>query len=182
MDTGLIPRRYAKALYEVGQERKVNDGLYGLMQTLSAAFASEPALGRTLANPFISADDKSRLLTQAAGGDRAAADPLFADFIKLLDRNGRIGMAWDIARAFIDLYRSQHSIFRVVITSAAPLGDAERQRIEALVAEHVGRGTFEYEYRTDPSLIGGFTVKVNSELLDASVDSKLQQLRRHLVC
>ncbi len=39
MDQGLIPRRYAKALYEVGEERNDNETLYGLMQRLADAFS-----------------------------------------------------------------------------------------------------------------------------------------------
>ena len=35
MDQGLIPRRYAKALYEVGDKRHDNEKLYGLMQSLA---------------------------------------------------------------------------------------------------------------------------------------------------
>lgn len=48
MDKGLI-RRYAKALYEVGDERHANDSLYAIMQTLASAFASQPLLAKTLA-------------------------------------------------------------------------------------------------------------------------------------
>ena len=125
--------------------------------------------------------DKTSLLVSAACGDSAAAGITFADFLKLLVENGRLDIAWDIARAFIDLYRERHSIYRVVITSAATLGNEERRRLEALVAGHIGQGTIEYDYKVDPSLIGGFTVAVNSQLLDASVASRLQQLRQHLV-
>lgn len=181
MDKGLIPRRYAKALYEVGQERKDNEKLYSLMQTLAGAFAAEPSLAKTLDNPFVSVPDKTKLLTAAAGGDSAAADATYCDFLKLLAENGRLDMAWDIARAFIDIYRERHNIFRVRITSAAPLGEQERKRLEDIVARHIGHGTMEYEYAVDPSLIGGFTVSVDSQLLDASVATKLRQLRQHLV-
>ena len=71
MDKGLIPRRYAKALYEVGAERQDNDRLYALMQTLASVFASQPLLAKTLANPFVSDDEKMSLLTKAAGETEA---------------------------------------------------------------------------------------------------------------
>ena len=47
--------------------------------------------------------------------------------------------------------------------------------------KHVGNGTFEFNYSVDPALIGGFTVTVNSERLDASVASQLKHLRLKLV-
>lgn len=181
MDKGLIPRRYAKALYEVAAGRKADAAIYSLMQTLSASFAAEPSLATTVANPFVGQADKKALLTQAAGGKVAADDSTFQDFLKLLATNGRLDMARDIARAYIDLYRSANSIYRVEIESASPLSEKERSRLEAVIARHVGKGSMEYDYRINPALIGGFTVTVNSERLDASVANQLKQLRLQLL-
>ena len=103
MDKGLIPRRYAKALFEVAAERRDDAAVYSLMQSLAASFAAEPALATTVANPFVTVDDKIALLTQAAGGKLGAADATYQDFLKLLGTNRRLDMAWDIARAYIDL-------------------------------------------------------------------------------
>ena len=182
MDQGLIPRRYAKALYEVGEARNVNEALYELMERLSEAFAATPGLSATVANPFVNDADKTALLITAAGeiSNNAAADT-FKDFLHLLEQNGRAGIARDVALAFVDLYRKKHSIYRVLISSAAPMGAQEKERLETIIAKHIGKGTMEYDYTVDPSLIGGFTVTVNSERLDASVSNELKQLRLSLV-
>ena len=181
MDKGLIPNRYAKALYEVGAERNCNDKLYGLMQTLAQSFAQVPELGKTIGNPFVSNADKTALLNKAVYGADGQPDATYEDFIKLLEQNGRTDMAWDIARAYIDLYRRLHNIYRVVITSAAPLGEPERKRLTALIEKHVGDASVEYVYQVDPDLIGGFTVTINNERLDASVSSQLNDLRLKLI-
>lgn len=182
MDQGLIPRRYAKALYEVGLERHDNDKLYALMQALADAFSAQPALAATLANPFVPGSDKTSLLLHAVyGADTDGADTTYVDFVKLLEQNKRVDMARAIAIAFINLYRTNHAIYRVAVASAAPLGEPEKKRLEAVVAEHIANGTMEYEYSVDPSLIGGFTVTVNSERLDASVSNELKRLRLSLI-
>ena len=181
MDQGLIPRRYAKALYAVGVERSDTANLYQLMQALGKAFADTPGLAATVANPFVSDADKTSLLIKAVGGNDGKPDATYVDFLKLLEKNKRTALARDIARAYVDLYRQQNAIYRVDICSAAPMGERERARLEQIIAKHVGEGTIEYNYTTDPSLIGGFTVTVNSECLDASVSSQLKQLRLKLV-
>lgn len=181
MDQGLIPRRYAKALYAVGVERSDTANLYQLMQALGKAFADMPGLAATVANPFVSDADKTSLLIKAVGGNDGKPDATYVDFLKLLEKNKRTALARDIARAYVDLYRQQNAIYRVDICSAAPMGERERARLEQIIAKHVGEGTIEYNYTTDPSLIGGFTVTVNSERLDASVSSQLKQLRLKLV-
>ncbi len=182
MDKGLIPRRYAKALMEVAAQRKDDLELYKIMQTLAAAFENTKGLQQTLANPFVDSKDKIDLLTKAVYGDSTdKPDATYSDFLKLLAQNGRIDLARDIALAYINIYRQEHNIFRVDIVSAAPLDQSEKTRLEKVIKKHIGEATSEFNFSTDPALIGGFTVTVNSERLDASVASQLKLLRLKLV-
>ncbi|MDE7388758.1 MAG: F0F1 ATP synthase subunit delta, partial [Muribaculaceae bacterium] len=100
MDQGLLPRRYAKALLLFCRERQADARLYGLMQRLEAAFDAEPRLQSTLANPHVEIADKMALIHAAAGTD-TEPDDAFADFIKLLADNKRLGSLRDIALAYI---------------------------------------------------------------------------------
>lgn len=181
MDQGLIPRRYAKALYAVGEERSDTAKLYQLMLDLEAALRSTPGMASTVANPFVSDADKTALLTMAVCGKDGNPDATFSDFLRLLEMKKRTAMIGDIARAYVDLYRKENSIYRIDICSAAPMADGERKRLEGIISKHIGEGTFEYNYTVDPALIGGFMVTVNSERLDASVSTQLKQLRLKLI-
>lgn len=178
MDQGLIPRRYAKALYEVAVEKGTAADLYTVMQRLSAAFAAEPRLGETMANPFVADADKIHLIDTAA---EPGSNATFGDFTTLLRRNGRLDMARDIANAFIDLYRRQNHIYKVTVESAAPLADDVRKRITALIQQHIGNGTLECTFEVVPSLIGGFKIRLGNELLDASVATQLNNIRLELI-
>ncbi len=181
MDQGLIPRRYAKALYAVGEERSDTATLYKVMQALTNAFVSTPGLADTIANPYVSDADKTALLSKAVYGADEKPDSTYMDFLQLLRKNKRMALARDIARAYVDLYRKENAIYRIDICSAAPMAEPERERLQALISKHIGNGTFEYNYTVDPALIGGFTVTVNSERRDASVSSQLKQLRLKLI-
>ena len=48
MNTGMIPSRYAKALYEYAGEKSATERVYGEMQRLAGSFAAEPALRLSL--------------------------------------------------------------------------------------------------------------------------------------
>ena len=180
MDKGLIPRRYAKALYLSATERGQADKVYAMMQALEAAFAAEPRLSASLANPYVPDKDKTDLLT-AAAGDGAADASVMVDFLKLLAQNHRLDMAREIALAYVAYYRHEHHIYIVKVASAAPLSDAVRNRLEQAIASQIGPGTLDFEYSVDPALIGGFTVSVDSQRLDASVAKQLDDLRRSMV-
>ena len=54
MNEGLIPSRYAKALFKFALEKKSDERLYGLMKNLVKTFAGEAALQQAVANPFVS--------------------------------------------------------------------------------------------------------------------------------
>lgn len=183
MDQGLLPRRYAKALYQVAGERDCTKPLYELMQALERAFASEPKLASTLANPFVEVKVKKALVATAAGVDaESAASQLFADFISLLARNKRLDLTRQIALAYVAAYRAANGIYSVAVTSAVPLAPAEQQRIHSLIQKHLPQGaTAEYTPAVDPDLIGGFTVAIDNELLDASVANEFKQLRLKLL-
>ncbi len=126
MNQGLIPSRYAKALFEFASEKKADRRIYDLMHALESSFASEPSLQQAVGNPFIPAADKMKLLTTAAGA--SGNDEVYARFLQLLADNNRLDAARDIALAYMKLYRSQHHIYLVTVTSAAPMAQAEERR------------------------------------------------------
>lgn len=179
MNQGLIPSRYAKALYEFAAEQQADTRMYQVMQRLAASFAEQPALAGILANPFVKAADKVKLIDTAAGAD--ASDQVFDRFTALLAQNNRLDLARDIALAYAKLYRREHHIRLVTVTSAAPLAQAEEDRLKSLVQRHLGSDTMEYTSAVNPDLIGGFTVSVDNEKLDASIANELKQLRLKLL-
>ncbi|MBD5224954.1 MAG: ATP synthase F1 subunit delta [Bacteroidales bacterium] len=179
MNDGLIPRRYAKALLKVAIERHDDKRIYQLSNTLYDSFASCPALQNTLSNPFIASDKKIELLMTASGA--SASDSTFSDFLQLLKKNERLDLARDIARSYCDDYRKANNIYRVTVTAAAKMAEAEENRLKQLIVSHLNGGTMEYTFKVDPELIGGFTVTIDSEKLDTSVKNQLEQLRLKLL-
>lgn len=181
MNQGLIPRRYAKALFEFASEKGVDEGLYESMRRLIGAFQVEPALQKAVSNPYVSAADKQNLILAAAAAQGKSLEAL-VDLTKLLERNHRIEFMQGIALAYNAIYREAKKIYSVVITAAAPLQAEELQRIRALVEKHLPEhSTAEFLELHNPDLIGGFTVCIDNELLDASVANELKQLRIKLL-
>ena len=108
-------------------------------------------------------------------------DSVMADFLTLLTRNGRVDMMRDIALAYLDIYRQENNIHVVKVTSASPMSEADEQRLKSLIEKHLDGATMEYSSAVDPSLIGGFSVEVGNERIDASISNELKQLRLNLL-
>lgn len=179
MNDGLIPRRYAKALLKFAGENNQQERCYELMTTLSQSFADNADLSAAIANPYLDNATKAKLLMTASGAN--AADKCFIDFIKLLENNRRIDAVREIALAYLSLYRKANNIKLVEITTAAPLGKDEMDRLRKLVSDHINGAKAEFIEKVDPDLIGGFVITIDSERLDASLQNELKQLRLKLL-
>lgn len=182
MDNGLIPHRYAKALYEFALERQQQSAVYDAMKALIQNFEAVPALSKAMANPFMPRDEKQQLILTAAASPAAdKGGDTISDFVKLLAKNNRLDLVLWTAIAYRDIYRSANSIYLVTITSAAPLNDADSKRLEQLVTSKLNGGKAEIKYLVDPEIIGGFVITIDNERLDASVLNEFNELRQNLL-
>ena len=73
MNTGMIPSRYAKALYEYAGEKSATERVYGEMQRLAGSFAAEPALRRALDNPSSRRNKRAGWFTTPRAETRATS-------------------------------------------------------------------------------------------------------------
>ena len=86
-----------------------------------------------------------------------------------------------MALAYGRKYRETHGISQVEIVTASPLPEKTMEELKTAVQSHLDGRKLEYRERVDGSLIGGFTVKADSELLDASMKNELRKLRLKLL-
>ncbi|MDE5835606.1 MAG: F0F1 ATP synthase subunit delta [Paramuribaculum sp.] len=179
MNEGLIPKRYAKAIYEVAAQKGVQQRIYDLMNNLAHAFEIQPDIQKALANPFVASQDKKKLILTAA--QATSDDTEFNNFLTLLQNNNRFASARAIALAYLETFRNLNNIKVVKVCTAAPLDPEEEKRLKKIIASHLGNATMEYSTQVNPELIGGFTVQSGNERLDASVANELKQLRLNLI-
>lgn len=178
MNEGLIPSRYAKALYLYADEAGEAASVYGQTERLAAGFEAHPQMARAVENPFLPLADKLQLLLVAAG---AAKDGCLDKFFKLVFSHGREAFMRSMALAYGKRYRDVNRISQVEIVTASELDKAAIDKIKDSVQTHLQGRTLEYRQRVDASLIGGFTVRVDGEVLDASMSYDLRKLRLKLL-
>ncbi|WP_407400966.1 ATP synthase F1 subunit delta [Sodaliphilus sp.] len=178
MNDGLIPSRYAKALYKLSIETGECDEIYEQMRALSGRNTAIDELKRVMRNPYIPNEDKGRVMLLAAGAKPGSS---LEKFIMLIIRNNRAEFLRKIALSYVALYREKHNIAEVIVTTAAQLSEKEMQAIIDVVKKQLQGYTFEVVSEINPDLIGGFTVQVGDVLLDASVKNELKNLRLKLL-
>ena len=178
MNDGLIPNRYAKALYKHACEVGEAADVYAQMKMLGDSFANVDGLKATIDNPFIAIEDKEKVLLKASGAPKGGS---LDKFIFLANKHSRITMLYAMALAYVRIYRSEQKISQVVISTACQLPDEKIKEITATVEKYLDGRSLETTTLIDESLIGGFVVKVDSVVLDASVKNELKKLRLKLL-
>ena len=178
MDNGLIPNRYAKALYKFALEHGNTAEVYDEMKNVLSAFENDSRLSKVLANPFIGREEKYDLL-RAAAGDKVEND--YLGFIKLILDMRRENFAREMALAYRDIYRKANSISQVKITTAVKLPSEEMDKLHALVSDAFKNTTLEFAEEVDPDIIGGFIIDVDDARMDASLNNEIEQLRLNLL-
>ncbi|MBR5101986.1 MAG: ATP synthase F1 subunit delta [Muribaculaceae bacterium] len=178
MNDGLVPNRYAKALYKHAVESGELEQVYGEMKRLESSYAENAKLKAVANNPFIDFDVKSKLLLTAAGARPGGA---LERFVALLDSKNRMPMLRPIALSFMKLYREERGIAKVTITTAVEFSRAELDRLVDLVKQRLNGKELELTVQVDPEIIGGFIIDVDSQVLDASTKNDLNKLRLKLL-
>lgn len=178
MNDGLIPQRYAKALYKFAEESGNNKRVYDVMKNVVLSFEANPELQKVLANPYIDKSEKRNLLIAAAGVDREES---YENFVQLLIDNKRESFAYSTALAYLRLYMKANNISDVEIVTAVAMGENELEKLRQLVRNSYEGRTFEFRYSVNPDIIGGFIITIDSVRMDASISNELEQLRLNLL-
>lgn len=119
------------------------------------------------------------LMTLCKGKSTADIDRCVKEFLGYLSSRGFSRLGGAVLEALRILAARESHSSRVVVTSAHELEKHEQEVFEKVVQESFGKKST-ICFTLDPSLIGGFRIKSNDTLVDASVAGKIHSLRDHL--
>ena len=99
--------------------------------------------------------------------------------VAMIVRKGREKYIPNVAKSFNQMYDQAKKIGRGTIVSAVALTDGQVKEIQRTLESTTGK-SFELTEEVDPSLIGGFVLKVGDTLFDGSVGSALRRVKQSL--
>jgi F-type H+-transporting ATPase subunit delta len=167
-------RRYAEAAFDVARD---GDSLDDWEEQLAAvaAILADPALNRAFTSPVVPRDRKEEMIL----GAFPEMETRVRNFLVLLVRQDRLNLLPDILTTFRALLNEHRGVQVVEVTTAEPLGPAERDQVAARLAQHLGHQVV-IETRVDSEIIGGLVARVGDKVLDGSVRGRLDRLRAAL--
>ena len=165
--------RYASALFGLARDERQIDAVGRSLDALASAQADSPEFGALVASPLVSRDDAAKAF--AGLGPQLGLDPITGNFLGVLARNGRKRELGKIIRAFKRIAADHRGEISAEVTSAHPLKDDQVEALKAQLGKRAGRDVT-IDARVDPDILGGIVIKLGSEMIDASIRTKLNRL------
>jgi F-type H+-transporting ATPase subunit delta len=177
MNEGIITARYAKALYQLGEEEGKTDALRADIELLQETMSEIPEFLSFLQSPIMKESAKTSLYKQVFSDK---VDPLVINFLNLLTQNRRESHLPAICRYFQQLYKESKGIRDGVIITAKPIDKKQLQEVHQLI-KRLFKTDIELTEQLDESIIGGFKLRIEDQQIDASIATKIRKIRSELI-
>src|SRR3954449_1882188 len=166
---------YARALFQSAMEHDELDEVQEQLSTWADALGENKDLQTFFFSPRFSSVEKKDAIRKIIDG----GNERFLNFLELLAERHRLPATFRIRRSFDELWREEHRVLPVEVTTAVELGPGLVASIESRIKEATGRQV-ETTHKVDPNIIGGLVLRVGNKVLDASVSGRLARLRRQI--
>ncbi len=169
--------RYSKALFQLAREENLVMEVQSDLEVIKETCISDPEFHEMLNSPIIEEYAKANVLKN-----------LFADkvnqltfrFLELLSKKRRSGFLLEMIERFMESVLDYQGILAGTLVASNALDPAQVDEIRKKVEVLTGKKVLLSE-QIDPSMIGGFTVKIKDTVIDLSIKTQLEKLRAHLV-
>jgi F-type H+-transporting ATPase subunit delta len=177
MRAGEAASSYARALYDLAAVSDAIDATDEGLTAAAKAVRGSVDLRAALTDTSVPVEKKRDVLRDIFG---AHTTPEVLAVVTLIVERGLAGSLSDVARAFRELAESERGVAIAEVTTAVPLDDALRAQIAARLEASLGRPVVLRE-TVDGSILAGIRITVAGRVLDGSVASQLEGVRRALV-
>ena len=165
--------RYASALFDLARDQRQIESVGKSLEALNQALADSKDFNELVTSPLVSREEAGKSF--AALAPQLGLDPVTANFLGVLARNGRKSELRNVIRAFRRLAAEHRGETTAEVVTARPLNDDQLAQLRQQLRTRAGRDV-NIDAIVDPSLLGGIVVKLGSQQIDASIRTKLNRL------
>jgi F-type H+-transporting ATPase subunit delta len=175
---GVIAKRYATALLELGSEANQLDALVEEIARAAAAYESSSELRDAFENPLIPHEAKKLILGDIV--ERLALGATARSFLGLLVDRRRIRALPPIATRLREMADLRRGLTRAEVLTAMPLPEEYFEKLQRELERITGRKVA-LDRKLDPSLICGVLIRIGDTVYDGSLIARLKQLKETML-
>ncbi len=165
--------RYATALFGLARDEKQIDAVTRSLESLEAALAESPDFRTLVTSPLIGRAEASKAIRALT--PTLDVDATTTKFLGVLADNGRLRELKAVIKTFRQLAAQHRGETVAEVTSARPLYDGQVVQLKASLKARLGRDVA-IDAKVDPEILGGIIIRHGSQMIDASIRTKLNTL------
>jgi F-type H+-transporting ATPase subunit delta len=172
-----VSARYAKSLIDLAQQQNQLPAIKADMDMVGQVLHESRELDKVLESPIINSGKKTAILQAIFGGKLT---PLTSKFIDTVIAKKREPLMQEIVDAFMHQYDIINNRTNITIITAVTLNDASRKHILDYLEKFTAK-TVTLTCLVDTAIIGGFVIKLEDSLYDASIARQLKDIQKELL-
>src|SRR5581483_2515231 len=173
---GAIARRYAGAMFELALKQDALERTLDDVQEIARLF-SKRTLAYLLREPKVPAQRKENVLREALS---SRVLPISLNLALLVVQRGLVDLMPNIAAELQQMVLDYKNQATAEVTTAQPMDEQQQALVKQALEKRTGK-TILLESRVDPDILGGVVARVGDQVIDGSVQQRLQALKRQLL-
>ena len=174
MLTSKVAKRYAQGLLDFTNESGQTATVFSEMKDVVKIMKESADLNKFFMTPYIDSKKKVEVANEIFKGLSASSQNL----ITLVIKHGRENQLKNIAQEFINKVEDINGVQRVTVTTATQLSKENLEEILRNSNLVNTNANFDLQINVKPEILGGYILRVGDQQIDASVKSKLNQVKK----
>ena len=174
----LVSQTYGEALFEVAMEEQKTDIFLEEALVFLTTLEQNPELDKLMKHPKISKLEKEQVMDTVFKNQ--VSDEMLG-FVKLVVKKERYNELPKIFRYLVDRIKEEKKIGVAYVTTAVELSEEKKQNVKMRLLQTTQYKEMEMNYSVDESLIGGMVIRIKDRVVDSSVRTKLEEMKKQLL-
>jgi F-type H+-transporting ATPase subunit delta len=171
-----IAARYAEAVFALAVAAGKEDRVVAQLADFTRALTQHKEAAVVLHNPLMTRAAKAAFFSEIL----AKAEPLARDAAAMIARQGRAELLPEITQILSEKLAAHRGEVTAEVTSARALSTSEQKAITTALTATTGKNV-QLALHQDEAAIGGMKIRLGSHLMDGTVATALNNLRRQLL-
>ncbi|WP_414842007.1 F0F1 ATP synthase subunit delta [Enterococcus saccharolyticus] len=176
LDKITVAKRYGKALFELAVESQQAEDVYNELLKVRQIFEDIPQLGDLLSDVRLDLNEKRNVMDNLVKG----FDGIVRNALEVIYQYNRMYDILLIIDEYERRFNDRNDLVLGSVTTAVPLTKEQKAKLTQKVANQLGYQKAELTEKVDPNILGGVIVEANHHVIDGSIRSRLEYLRKEL--
>tara|TARA_Y100000768_G_C23965307_1_gene677533 strand:+ start:756 stop:1313 length:558 start_codon:yes stop_codon:yes gene_type:complete len=169
-----VAKRYAKATFDLAEAENLSEAALKDLTILKKIIIDNAELNRLISSPTFTSTDQLNVMNEIF--KKQDISVLVKNLVNVLIRNRRINLLVSVINAYDLIMKSNSGEIIAEVITAAELKDDQKQEIVSNLKKMTGK-EIQIQSKVQPEIIAGIKVKIGSQMIDASVSTKLNNLK-----